>query len=399
MEPLNSQPIITQTPTRTTKFLWWLSTAEKEFLKETVVDGNRYKIVGITVLATWMFASLAWTYFFSTVTDNSWYAIPLGLFMGFIILSIDRALIKGINKMAKNKILPLVFRGILALTIGIFMAQPALLFMFAKEIKLQTSLDNEKRKKDKSKELTALFKDKKAGLIADKEMLLQEINLQYQGVAAARQAYLSETDGSGGTGRVGLKSVALAKKIEYQKLDTEYRKVLRTNKEKMDDAETGLKNIKETITKEEAAFETYFNDGFLTQIAALDNLIKTNTALQLRYYLLVIILLLIELMPVISKSLLPSGSYDEMVLLSELMEKKLARISFEKEQHLKELYQTIAADLDEETLKNFVEITKSVRTEKLHSITNNWKDGTGENNSFANLWSTLKKSLLLKMDI
>jgi Domain of unknown function (DUF4407) len=134
------------TPSQFTEFLWWLSTAEKELLADAVVDRNRYKIVGMTVLATWVFATLAWTYFFYTVTANSWLAFPLGIFMGFIILTIDRALIKGISKQNKNRLLPLLFRGLLAVTIGTFMAQPALLYMFKKEIRLQATADNEKKK-------------------------------------------------------------------------------------------------------------------------------------------------------------------------------------------------------------------------------------------------------------
>src|SRR5436189_4733200 len=114
----------TYAPSWFTGMLWWLSTAEKELLADAVVDRNRYKIVGMTVLATWAFATLAWSYFFSTVTGNPWLAIPLGFFMGFIILTIDRALIKGINKFNKNRLLPLLFRGLLAVTIGVFMAQP-----------------------------------------------------------------------------------------------------------------------------------------------------------------------------------------------------------------------------------------------------------------------------------
>lgn len=87
--------------------------------------------------------------------------------------------------------------------------------------------------------------------------------------------------------------------------------------------ETSLKTIEECIKKEEAAFTEYFNDGFLTQIEALNNLIKNNPALQFRYYLLVIILLLIELMPVIAKTILPSGTYDEKAMQREAMEKEM----------------------------------------------------------------------------
>lgn len=386
-------------PNRFTQFLWWLSTAEKELLITDVVDGNRQQIIGMTVLATWLFASAAWTYFFSTVVTNPWLAPAPGLFMGFIILTIDRALIKGINKNSKNKILPLLFRALLAVTIGVFMAQPALLFMFKKEIKLQTALDNEKRKVEKSNQLTLLFKDKKTALLSEKENLLKEINDKYRDVAIARQSYLAETDGSGGTGKVGVKAVALAKKKEYDKLDADYQKLLSAQQLKLDDIETGLKNIKETISKEEAAFENYFNDGFLTQIAALDNLIKTNPALQLRYYLLVTILLLIELMPVIAKTILPSGSYDEKAQLSEQMEKDLAKITFEKEQYLKELYSTITTEMDVEMLKVFKDLTQNDRIEKLNDLAHQWKNATAEGKSFKNVWDTFKKEILLKTDL
>lgn len=81
-------------------------------------------------MATWAFATLVWTYFYSTVATNICLAVPLGFFMGFIILTIERALIKGINKFSKNKLSPLLFRSFLGATIGVFMAQPALLYMF-----------------------------------------------------------------------------------------------------------------------------------------------------------------------------------------------------------------------------------------------------------------------------
>ncbi|HMC99495.1 MAG TPA: DUF4407 domain-containing protein, partial [Ferruginibacter sp.] len=102
------------TPSRFTEFLWWLSTAEKELLVDSVVDRNRYRIIGMTVLATWAFATFTWAYFFCTIVDSSILAIALGIFMGGIILTIDRALIKGINKFNKRKFVPLLFRGLLA---------------------------------------------------------------------------------------------------------------------------------------------------------------------------------------------------------------------------------------------------------------------------------------------
>ena len=386
----------TYAPTRFTAFLWWLSTAEKELLKDAVVDRNRHKIIGMTVLATWAFATLAWTYFFNTVATTTWLAIPLGFFMGFIILTIDRALIKGINKFSKNKIVPLLFRGLLAITIGTFMAQPALLYMFKKEIRLQTSLDNEKKKLLKSQELNDFYKPRKAALTTEKENLQKEAATKYADVAKARENFLAETDGSGGTGKVGVKAVALAKKNEYQKLDGEYQQFLSTLQPKLTAVENELTTIEETIKKEEAAFTEYFNDGFLTQIEALNNLIKTNPALQFRYYLLVIILLLIELMPVIAKTILPSGTYDERALLRESMEKEITQSNITKEQELKELYNSLAHQNDKEAITNFFDFTKEDRNQKIKSFSKEWKEGTSQ--SFDGLWETMKKNILTRQE-
>ena len=384
------------TPSGFTKLLWWLSTAEKELLTDAVVDRNRYRIVGMTVLATWAFATLAWSYFFSTVTGNLWLALPLGLFMGFIILTIDRALIKGINKFNKNKLLPLLFRGLLAVTIGVFMAQPALLYMFKKEIRLQTSLDNEKKKLFKKQELDSLYKSRKTELQSEKEKMLQENNSRYAIVDAARNNFLAETDGSGGTGKVGIKDIAIAKRNEYQKLDAEYQAYLASSQPKIRDVETELKGIEDNIKKEELVFTNYFNDGFLTQIEALNNLIKDNPALKYRYYLLVIILLLIELMPVIAKTLLPAGTYDEKVFLREEMEKEIAHSNIRKEQELKELYNSLAHQNDGEAITAFFNLTREDRNEKMKAFSNKWKED--DHQTFDGLWEKMKKEILTKQE-
>ena len=75
--------------TKWTRFLWWLSTAEPQLLSDCVIDRNRYAIVGMTVLGTWAFATLAWTYFFSTVVSSLFVSALLGIFMGGMILTID----------------------------------------------------------------------------------------------------------------------------------------------------------------------------------------------------------------------------------------------------------------------------------------------------------------------
>jgi hypothetical protein len=322
-------------PGRFTKFLWWLSTAEEELIEKAVIDRNRYAITGMTVMGTWLFATLAWAYFFSTVVSNIWVPIVLGIFMGGVILGIDRALIKGINRNNKHKIIPISFRVLLAMTIGLFMAQPALLYLFNKEIHTQISIDNEQRKLSKLQKQDSVYMSIKQPLLIERNKLQTQLIAKDKEVSAARESFIAETDGTGGSKKVGLKDIAKAKQQAYQKLQLDYEALEQTLIPSIRSTDSSLKNIDAGILKEQAAFETLLNDGFITRIEALNNLIKNNTAVAFRYYLLVAILMLIELMPVIAKSLLPSGTYDEHVKLREAYEIK----------SLQELYQKATEDL------------------------------------------------------
>ena len=383
-------------PSQFSEFLWWLSTAEKEILIDSVVDRNRYRIIGMTVLGTWAFATFTWTYFLSTIVDSLFIAIALGLFMGFIILTIDRALIKGITKFNKKKFTPLLFRALLAITIGTFMAQPAVLYMFDKEIKMQTSLDNEKRKMVKRQELDSLFSNRKNELLSQQEKIKTAIAGKYADVSKVRENFLAETDGSGGTGKIGIKDIALAKRNEYQKLDGEYQALLKTEQVKLDAAEKELTEMEAKIKAEETAFTQYLNDGFLTRVEALNNILKNNSALQYRYYLIVFLLMLIELMPVIAKTLLPSGSYDEKVMLREEMEIEIAHSNIRKEQQLKEMYNQMAHEYDGEAITAFFRLTKDDRNEKMKAFSKKWKEENHQ--TFDGLWEKMKKEILTKQE-
>ena len=375
-----------------TRFLWWLATAEKELLAGTAIDGNRYSIVGMTVLATWCFASLAWTYFFSTVTGNSWWAVPLGAFMGFIILTIDRALIKSINRRIRNQWLPVFFRILLAGVIGLFMAQPALLYLFEKEIQQQIVIDNTSKQIANSRQVDSVYSKRKNELIAEKSSIEAAITDRFTIVNKARENFLAESDGSGGTGKVGIKDIALAKRIEYQKLDADYQQFVANNQPKIAIIDEELKQVEATIKKDQTSFKQYYNEGFLTQVEALQHLLKDHPALQYRYYLLVAILLLIELMPITAKLLLPIGTYDEKVQLKEAMEKELASSDIQREKELIQLYNRLALHHDKEIITAFFATSKEDRLVKIKTMGAQWKENN--NQSFEQLSKKMKQEIL-----
>jgi len=383
-------------PTKWHRFLWWLSTAEEDLIKTCVIDRNRYAIVGMTVLGTWLFATLAWSYFFFTVTSSWISAMPLGLFMGGIILTIDRALIKGISRNNKTKVLPLLFRIVLALTIGLFMAQPALLYLFDKEIKVQVSIDNEKRKREKRASQDTVYAAAKKELIDQKNQIETQLRGRYQEVSIARDRFITETDGTGGSGKIGLKDIAQAKQREYLQLDADYRNLESQLKPQLAFIDSSLLGIENNIKREQANFDALLNNGFITRIEALNNLVSDNTAVAIRYYLLVAILMLIELMPVIAKTLLPNGSYDEKVRLREELETTLTQNNHKRELALKEQYNQIAFEQDGQFIKDFFEEVASERRDKMQEQIGAWKNE--KNQSLDDTWKDLKRNMMMKQE-
>lgn len=384
-------------PTKWTQFLWWLATAEKDLIKDCVIDRNRYAIIGTTVFCTWMFATIAWMYFFSIVVNNPFAFISLGLLMGFIILSIDRALIKGITSTNKRKIVPFLFRLVLAATIGTFMAQPALLYLFKQEIQQQVSLDNELKKKQKLAQQTQFYAIQKKEWQEQKTQTQNELAAKYKEVAEARKAFIEETDGTGGSKKIGLYAIAKTKKQAYELLLNSYSILSNQLQPKIKQADSALLAIEQKIITEQIAFNYLLNHGFLTQIESLNNLLKTSTALESKYWLLLILLLLIELMPIIAKSLIPTGTYEKKVNSAEFIEATLLQ---ENEQHtiaLKQHFNQLAHLADKEMISHFFESTKSKRFEHIKVETENWENL--KERSFHSIWKNLQKNLLTKQEI
>jgi hypothetical protein len=106
--------------------------------------------------------------------------------------------------------------------------------------------------------------------------------------------------------------------------------------------------------------------------------------------------MLIELMPVIAKTLLPSGSYDEKVALREEMEIEIARSNIRKEQQLKEMYNQMAYEYDGEALKAFFRLTHEDRTDKIKQFGKKWKEENHQ--TYDGLWQKMKHEIFTKQE-
>lgn len=389
---VNNQQQDHRTYSNADAFLWWMSTAEPVLINDFEVDKNRYRITGFIVLCTAIFATLAWTYFFSTTISSAAIYVPLGLFMGFVVLSIDRALIKGISKSNKNKVGAFLLRGLLAITIGLFMAQPAVLFLFDKEVKMQASLDNEGRKQIKRKQLDSLYAGQKNELLAEKKRLENNLQTRYTEMLAAQKNYLAETDGTGGSGKVGISTIALAKKKEFERLDNFLVQTKQQEQPKIDTLEKKLHTLEADIKQQELLFASLLNNGFLTRIEAMQHLVEANRAVAFRYYLIVVILMLIELMPVIIKMMMPSGPYEQQVQTTDLLNKEKIEHKANILRELEKTIETKTMETNNQILEHTFSALGQSQRREIEEMIHEWEKTRSQ--PIAAWWAVMRKRLL-----
>lgn len=300
-------------PDALSKFLWWMAAADAEILKECRSDRERYRIIGISVLVTWLFATLAWGYFFSTVTDDEVVIAGLAFFFGFAILSIDRSLIAAMSGSGRRQFLPVAFRLLLAFTIGLFISQPIVLLLFQKDIQAQMVLNRQGKLEKFREELTVLNAPHKAIIDKDRQQWEQQLKQKETQVKAYKDDYIKETDGTGGTGKIGESAIARVKKTEYLKAEQELAAMRTALEPQLQERQAQLAEIWKENRVKEQAYVASLTDGFLAQTEALEELTAQHPPLRQRYRLIVLIITLIEIMPVLSKLLMPKGEYDKLM--------------------------------------------------------------------------------------
>jgi hypothetical protein len=112
---------------------FWLSGAGTETLEQCPAwEQRKYVAFGATVLVPCVFAFIACAYALSTLTDNPRVIYPVAAVWGFIILTIDRALISGYRPYLSvfRKLSQFSLRIVVAMLMGITIAHPLVLLLF-----------------------------------------------------------------------------------------------------------------------------------------------------------------------------------------------------------------------------------------------------------------------------
>lgn len=390
------EEITAPAPDGMTRFLWWLAAADADILKDCRTEKERYRIIGISVLVTWMFATLAWGYFFSTIVNDDMVVAGLALFFGFAILSIDRTLIAAMSRSNGGiKVMPVIFRLVLAVTIGLFISQPVVLMLFKKDIDAQLELSKQTKLDAYRDQLVKL----NAGQLATLQQSMDQGKLQLAQKAAElkvyKDGYIKETDGTGGSGRIGESDIARVKKSAYLKSEEELQTMQRAWEPQQQQLQAQMARMHSVDSLKETVYLSTLTNGFLAQIEALHELTETHPPVKQRYRLIVFIITLIEVMPLLSKILMPKGEYDEKLAAATAQGVASAQLETESGKELQEHYQAAALQADKETVDHLFAATKDIRKEQAEALVKEWRNR--ENSQYQHLWQQAKKLLLGKI--
>ena len=379
-------------------FLWNLAGFKKSIISKCGIDNFHAKIIGVLLSIVGIYATLAWTFFFQTFTQNIFIAVLAGLFMGGFIVSFDRALISSLSS-GKTNFFSLGFRFILAILLGIFLAQPMILRFYQPEISREVEILADKKVQERKTELEGLYQTDLANLQSQKTALQAEIDNTQQLFVGAEKDFKTEMDGSAGTKKYGYSTVAKQKEKIFESYKNELSTQRLANGPKMDKLQADIDAINLKVSSEIDLYQSENNVfGTLIQAEALESLLDKDSSgiLKFRFYLLSLILILIELSALIAKMLFKMEGYKNRVSLIQTEEKQ----SFENEKELilAKLEELKALRLENESnlQKKYFEGSKEVSVEKLESLLKAWQSDEGA--SAMEYWGKFKNKLTLSGD-
>ncbi|MFT3823295.1 MAG: DUF4407 domain-containing protein [Chitinophagaceae bacterium] len=320
-------------------FLWWCAGAHQQLLKEFPSEHSKYTGLGGVILATFVLASLAAGYAIYSIFGSVAWTLLFAITWGLIIFNFDRFLVSTMRKYGvsrRKQIWMAVPRVALALLIGVTIARPLELKIFEKEIntKVVENIHKKIQGNDsllqlENKALVQTTEAERSRLVSRKQSIEDTLRL-------LQQAYITEADGTGGSGRRGIENLTRLKMDAYTaavKQFTPELQQLNTGIRVQDSALVAARGVNEEKRKRYEE-EAKNNVGFLERNKALSDLSAEESSVYWTSLLLSLLIILIEIGPILSKLIMPVGPYDIALAKEELISMSAAENDMRKDKEL-----------------------------------------------------------------
>lgn len=313
-----------------TKILLFSSGATYDLIRKCPrFEVNKYASIGLTVLFTAFLSVLSSYFAFILIFNSNYICMPLAILWGCIIFNLDRYIVSSMrmNDGKWNEFLKAIPRLLIAVMIAMIISKPLEIKLFSTEI--ENYLEKEKIKL--AHEVSNKYDENLRHIDSKKEILESgfQKNLALRDVYY--EAYKCECTGTCGTNVRGYGKECQSRKERYELFLAEL-KDSRIQK----DSIMRLYAVEETKIKDLIERENKLiseNDfGLFDQMRALNQIDEVAS------FFILLIFIMIEITPLLTKLLSSKGPYDNLVLEYEM--------KFETD-YLKQV-----DNLDHERLKN-----------------------------------------------
>jgi hypothetical protein len=291
------------------RFFIFCSGADSEILEScSKGEQNKYVGIGATVFFTAVMAFIASGYALFTVFDNIYTAIFFGFIWGLLIFNLDRYIVSTIKKRDsfKSELVQAAPRIILAIIIAVVISKPLEMKIFEKEIN-QVLLEEKNAMTLANKEQLALqYTPKIESLNQDIANLKNDVAVKEAETNALYDTYISEAEGTAGTGLLGKGPVYQEKREKHDAYLAELNALKTENAKKIVAIENEIAALnvdyKTAVSASQPVIDGF--DGLMARINALGKLPWLPS------FFIFLLFLAIETAPIIAKLLAPKGEYD-----------------------------------------------------------------------------------------
>lgn len=269
----------------------------------------KYASIGATIFFTSVLAFISSFYGLTQIFESYVLVFFLALFWGIIIFNLDRYIVQSLRSgdSKKQSLLISLPRIVLAVLVAVIISKPLEVKLFEDEINAFLFEQNfikktllEKQYKD---EINQIIQQKKV----NQELINNKLDLREKYYAN----YLCECNGTCGTGVKGRGIECEERKIKYESYSSEYA----SEKQKSDLELERLNNREAEIiaqmVRNSENLEASSNQGFFDRIRALGEVGNMAS------YFIMMIFIMVETAPLLTKLLSKTGPYDNLILQSE----------------------------------------------------------------------------------
>ncbi|MBC6996665.1 DUF4407 domain-containing protein [Neolewinella lacunae] len=308
---LRPRPITNESPRRPARrpllhFLWSCSGANQEVLAACPRSEHvKFAGIGATVFFTGLLAALSGGYAFYTVFNSTPLAVVFGLLWGGIIFNLDRFVVATIKKDGafSRQLLLAIPRLLLAIALAVVIAKPLELRIFQGEIEEILA----QQKMEKGAAAGAEFRMRSEELDARRSALQATTEARREQRERDYQDYKCECDGTCGTGQRGRGSECARKEEKYRQSNVEYQQTKAVNDAEIAAIGQQINELDAAASTARQTAEAQAATGLLARLSASKSLPQGPGNF------IVLLFLLIEVAPILTKLLSPRGPYDELL--------------------------------------------------------------------------------------